>query len=120
MDDDLLALERGVEIWDDADGPGPVLGQDERLRGRPILAARAERARLQLVGGRVVDHLQERPGPARAAGCDYDRPARERIAQNRVAQPCFPRSSSGPISSSGNGRISVEVRSELISSIVCR
>src|SRR5829696_10281531 len=48
VDDDLLALERGVEIRDDAHGPAAVLGQDERLRRRPVLAARAERARVPL------------------------------------------------------------------------
>src|SRR5215210_8733144 len=49
MDDYLLALDGGVEVRHDAYRPGPALGQHERLRWRPILAARAKRAACELV-----------------------------------------------------------------------
>src|SRR5207342_3646110 len=54
VDDDLLPLERGVEVGDDAHPPaGPVArltrGQRERLGRRALLPAFAERARVELL-----------------------------------------------------------------------
>src|SRR5712691_788559 len=50
--DDLLALERRVEVRDDAYAPFTLCGKDERLRGRHVLVPGAERARLELFLGR--------------------------------------------------------------------
>jgi hypothetical protein len=53
MDDDLLPLERGIEIRDDTHLPR--VAETERLGRCPVLAARAERALLELFGCRRLD-----------------------------------------------------------------
>jgi hypothetical protein len=47
VDDDLLPVERRVEVRDDADLPR--LSEPERLRGRPIFPAAAEGTALELL-----------------------------------------------------------------------
>src|SRR6266516_8120607 len=52
---DLLPLERGIEVRDDARPPVTVLGQHERLRRRHFLVARAEGTRFELAGRRRLE-----------------------------------------------------------------
>ncbi len=52
MDDDLLALERRVEVRDDPDPPG--IPDAEGLGRRAILAAGAEGTTLELLGRRLL------------------------------------------------------------------
>jgi hypothetical protein len=71
--DDLVPLEGGVEVRDDADAPR--IADRQRLRRRAVLAAGVEGAGLELFGSR---RLQLRPagaGSLRAAGRDDDEPA---------------------------------------------
>jgi hypothetical protein len=128
MDNDFLALERRVEVRDNPDLPArgvrlPALGQRERLRRCPVLAALVEGAPLALFG-RLV--LQPRPVSARPVGPprrdDYLPPGKRVDAKVdcQLAPPPPEARTRGPMSSIGSGRISVDVRSELISSIVCR
>ena len=132
VDDHLLVLERRVEVGHDADKPAgrvglPPRGRDrEHLGRRAVLASLAERAALELFWRRRrlrVDVL--RPGPLCALRRDDDDPAGDRIAPEvRRRQlgdpPPPPMFRNGLKSSIGSGRMIVDERSELISSIVCR
>jgi hypothetical protein len=88
VDDDLLVLERRVEVRDDADLPAGRVGRalaardGERLRRRSLLAPLVEGALLQLLGCRPLELAALRPRPAAACGRDDDEPSRERIAPN--------------------------------------
>src|SRR2546423_5852495 len=53
VDHDLLTLEGRVEIRDDPHAPR--LAPSQRLRRRPVLSPRAERARVELFVGLVRD-----------------------------------------------------------------
>jgi hypothetical protein len=98
-----------------------VVAEPERLRRRSVLAPATEGAALELF---VRDRLELRePGawPAPSAGRDQDAPPGERILADRGQRLVSPSPrTNGPNNSIGNGRINVDVRSELISSIVCR
>ena len=129
VDDDFLSLEGGVEIGDDADLPArrvrlAARRQRERLGGRSVFAAVVEGAALELLGRLLVQLGAQGAGTAGPPGRDDDLSAGERVDAEVDAQlPSLPppaARTSGPISSIGKGRISVDVRSELISSIVCR
>jgi hypothetical protein len=48
--DHLLAVERRIEIGNDADPPFPLLREYERLRRRHVLVTRFERTGRQLLG----------------------------------------------------------------------
>jgi hypothetical protein len=65
VDDDLLPLERRVEVGHDA--YAPRVADRERLRRRAVLASRAERAALELRLGRRVDERPARTGSLRAS-----------------------------------------------------
>jgi len=94
------------------------------LRRRRRLPARAEGA----AGNVVVELADMRPRRARAAGSrggDHDPAAGDRVAAKLWRRLGVQRDSGGSLantrrSSSGSGRMSVEVRSEDISSTVCR
>jgi hypothetical protein len=120
VDDDLLAVERGVEVRDDADAPG--VAEPKCLRGRAVLAAGAEGAALELLLGRRLDLRQPGAGTVTAARGEDDLPTREWVYVEVDQLPGSRRSSSsrGLTRSIGSGRISVDDRSELISSIVWR
>jgi hypothetical protein len=128
VDDDVLPFEGGIEVRDDTYPPPgrvglPPIGQRKRLGWRAIFSPLAERARLELCGRRLLEAGPGSAGPLGSSGGDDDLAAGERIdAQVDCQAPSWPRAAAtrGPISSIGSGRISVEVRSELISSIVCR
>ena len=124
--------ERRELVRDDADAPAggvrrpPGRAERERLgrrRGLPPLAERAA-GRVVLL---VVGEPALRARAARSRRRDHDPPARDRIVaelRGRVTlrQPVspVPLPRKGPSRSIGSGRISVDERSELISSIVCR
>jgi hypothetical protein len=128
VDDDFLPFEGGVQVRDDAHLPAgrvrlPPIGQRKRLRRRAIFPPLAERAGLELCGRRLLEAGPRSAGPLASSGRDDDLTAGERVdAEVDCQAPSWPRAraTSGPISSIGSGRISVDVRSELISSIVCR
>jgi hypothetical protein len=86
VDDHLLALDRRVQVRDDASGPAGRVGlavakpERQRFRRRSILAARAERAALELLGGRLGDQVRGCAGATRPAGRDDDEPTRERVS----------------------------------------
>ncbi len=82
--DDLLPLERGVEVGEDADAPG--LAEPQRLGRRPLLPAGAERAARALVLDRP-----EGARPGRAPAGDGDEPARQRIAPQLAQALTIPR-----------------------------
>jgi hypothetical protein len=50
VNDDLVTLEGGKEVGDDTDLPRAGVRKTKRLGRRSILAARAKRTRLELVG----------------------------------------------------------------------
>ncbi|HMI99436.1 MAG TPA: hypothetical protein VK488_06360 [Gaiellaceae bacterium] len=81
MDDDLLVVERGVEVGDDADLPAGRVGLAARRRDREglgrraILASCAERTLLELLGGRRRDRFPLRSGPPRPRRRDGDEPS---------------------------------------------
>jgi hypothetical protein len=129
MDDHLLTVEGGVEVRDDADLPaGGVrlapFWEREGLGRRPIFATFVEGTALEFFRGLWFGLWLRSAGPVGSPGGDDDLAAGERVDAEVDCQPPSPpppaRWRSGPISSIGSGRISVDVRSELISSIVCR
>jgi hypothetical protein len=121
VDDDLLALEGGVEVRDDADSPR-VVAEAQDLRRSAVLAAGAERTAFELLLGRWLDLRQPGAGTVPAARGEDDLPTREWVYVKLDQLPGSRRSSSsrGLTRSIGSGRISVDDRSELISSIVWR
>jgi hypothetical protein len=129
MNDHLLPLERRIEVRDDADLPAgsvrlAALRQRERLGRRSLLASLTERARLELLARRLAQGGPRSAGPGGAARSDDDLASGKGIdAEVDCQTPARSRplaATSGPMSSIGSGRINVDVRSELISSIVCR
>ncbi|MGH3051729.1 MAG: hypothetical protein ACRDM8_02075 [Gaiellaceae bacterium] len=121
--DDLLALEGGEEVRDDADLPAGgvriawLLGDRERLRRCALFAALAEGAGVELLLSRRLEGGTLCARPLGPLGSDDDESARERVAAKAAGQPpSLPMS--GRKSSSGKGRMMVEERSELISSMV--
>jgi hypothetical protein len=121
VDDDLLSLEGRVEIGNDADAPR-VVAEAQNLRRGAVLASAAERARLELLVRRWIDRRQPRARPAAAARRDYDSATRERVFSDvrQLGGRVRPASRNGLNSSIGSGRMIVEERSELISSMVWR
>jgi hypothetical protein len=118
VDDDLLPLEGRVEVRHDADLPG--VAEPQRLRRRPVLTAAAEGTALELVRGRRPDLRQPGARPLAPPGRDQDAPPGERILADlgQGLELPSPVSKNGRKSSIGSGRMIVEERSELISSIV--
>jgi hypothetical protein len=129
VNDDLLPFEGGVQVWHHAHLPAGSVrlaprGKREGLGRRPVLAAFVEGTALQLLGGFRIGLWLRGAGPVGSSGRDDDLAAGERVGaevDSQVPSPP-PRAAwtRGPINSIGSGRMSVEVRSELISSIVCR
>ena len=134
MNDDLLmpelARERGKHVGHDPNPPSrtvrpPTLHREREDFGRRLrLTALAERA----IGLRVLVERRERSGSRRPAGSDDDESTRQWVAAElRIARPAQDdgRSGSGFFANAakrsiGIGTIMVDVRSALISSIVCR
>jgi hypothetical protein len=121
--DDLLALESGEEIWDHAHLPAGgvriawLLGDREGLRRRTLFAPGAEGAGLELLLSRWLEGGTLGSRAPGALGSDDDESTRERVAAKVAAQRSFP-PMKGRKSSIGTGRMIVEDRSELISSMV--
>ena len=135
-----LRRKRRELVRDDPDEPagrvGSPLGRSERerLRGRAVFVALAERAARNVCIGPVTWSRPWGAGPARAKRRDDHPPAGEGVAPELsplgiVQPPSFDRSRplarspisiSGRTRSSGSGRMIIDERSELISSIVCR
>ena len=122
VDDDLLALERRVEVRDDAHRPPlGALRQPQRLGRRAVLAAEAERARVELFSRRGLERRAAGAGPAGAAGRDDDGAARLRVVQQAAAQPAPVRSCMNGVSRSiGAGNTIVVACDEPSSSSVWR
>jgi hypothetical protein len=118
VDHDLLALERRIEVRDDA--YLPRVADPEGLRRGSILAAGVERAALELLRRCGLELRQPGARAVAAARREDDPAAGERILDDLRQRLPSPRLSSEVKSSIGSGKITVEVRSELISSIVCR
>jgi hypothetical protein len=120
VDDDFLPVERRIEIRDDPDLPG--LPEPERLRGRPIFPAAAEGTALELLVRCRLELREPGAGAVPASGREDDPPAAERIdAEVGQLRPESPLDSmTARKSSIGSGRTRVELRSEVISSMVCR
>src|SRR5438552_4975877 len=120
--DDLLPLERGVEVRDDAHPPVAVRGQHERLRRRHLLVAGAKRTQLELAGRWWLERRTRSARAPGAAGSDHGNPARLGIAPKLAAQlaarSAFSRK--GRIRSTGAGKMIVEELAPPISSRVCR
>jgi hypothetical protein len=90
VDDDLLALEGGIEVRDDSDEPARVAADAKRLGWRSLLAPRAERAagELRPVGLVREARLRARsPAPVRR---DDDEPPGERISPEIQSPWCRP------------------------------
>src|SRR5205085_11439966 len=68
VDDDLLPLERAVQVRDDPHRPRGTFGKAQRLRRRAVLAARAERAVLELLRGWRRDRAPSRSRSPAAGG----------------------------------------------------
>ena len=119
--DDLLPLERGVEVRDDADPPG--IADRERLRRCAVLPAGAERARVELFLRRRLDVRPARAGPLRPAWRDHDLSTRERVLAELSAQVAWPWwlfSMNGLNRSIGAGKTIVVDADGPSSSSVCR
>src|SRR5215210_754840 len=122
MDDNLLPLEGRVQVRDDANAPR-VVSESQHFRRCPVLAPAAEGAALELLVRRWLDFGKPRAGAVAAAGRKDDPATRQRVFAD-VGQlgglVLRPASRNGLNSSIGSGRMIVDERSELISSIVCR
>src|SRR5919109_3155054 len=120
VDHDLLALERRVEVWHHPDAPR--VADPQRLGRRSILSSGAERAPVQLLLGCRFDLRQPGARPVAARGREDDTAARQRVDPDVGQVRGSPRAASisGRKSSIGSGRMIVDDRSELISSIVWR
>ena len=121
VDHDLLALERRVEVRHHANLPG--IADPERLRRRLVFPAGVEGAAIELLGRRLGRRREPRAWTTTAAGRDHDPATRQRVFADLgqlLDSLRRSRSSRGLTRSIGSGRISVEERSELISSIVWR
>src|ERR671922_1854425 len=120
VDHDLLALERRVEVGHHPDPPR--VADPQRLGRCPVLPTGTERAPLQLLLGRGFDLRQPGAGPVASRRREDDTAARQQVEPNLGQVPGPPRAASisGRKSSIGSGRMIVDDRSELISSIVWR
>src|SRR5512132_961212 len=121
VNDHLLALEGRIEVRDDTDPPR--IAEHKRLGRSPVFAAGAERARLELPLGRRLDLGKPGAGSSTSARGKEHLTAGERIlpdAGQLLLLPPPADSRNGLKSSIGSGRMIVDERSELISSIVCR
>jgi hypothetical protein len=118
VDDDFLALERRVEVRYDPNPPG--VADPERLGRGAVLAACAEGTVLELLGRCLLRRRQPGTRPPGAARCEDDSPTRQRVFADlrQLGGLLRPASRNGLKSSIGSGRMIVEERSELISSIV--
>jgi hypothetical protein len=87
LNDDLLSLERGIEVRDDAYAPVPLVREHERLRRRHVLVPRTERTRLEFLRRRRVELWPCRSGTPRTTGCDHGDAAGVRVAAKLAAQP---------------------------------
>jgi hypothetical protein len=117
-DHHLLPLEGRVEVRHDAHPPRVADG--ERLGRRPVLAARAERARLELLRrlGLEMGHADARP--ARTPGRDDCQAARQRVAAEVYFSPSVRGSTNAFRMSIGAGKTIVDEFVAPISSSVCR
>jgi hypothetical protein len=131
MNDDFLALECGIEIGNNANLPAGCVGLRSirprvRFRRSAFLPSLVERATVAVRLRFLLDCGPQGTRPCRTSRREDDLAAGERIDAKVDRQlvsppPCLSAARTmGPISSIGSGRISVDVRSELISSIVCR
>ena len=127
MNDDLLPFEGGVQVRHDAYLPARSVRltpcrKRERFGRRPLLAAFVEGTTLQLLRRLRLGLWLGSAGAVGSSGRDDDLAAGERVDAEVDCQVPPPRAAwtRGPINSIGSGRMSVEVRSELISSIVCK
>lgn len=90
VDDDLLPVERRVEIRDDADLPARGVGLSVRRRDRErlgrgaVLAALAERARLELSRCYLLELPSLRARTFRSRRRDDDGPPRDRVPPDVV------------------------------------
>ena len=94
VDDDLLPLERRVQVRDDAHAPRTLERQSQGLGRRAVLASLAERAGGELLRSRRLDRADRRSRPAGACGRDDDQSPRDRVAAELAAQglePAFSR-----------------------------
>ena len=114
--DDLLPVERRIEVRHDAHRPGCLCAADAvRLGRRAVLSARAERALVELRLGR---RPRSAPRRRRAGGGGS---GRRRRAARRAGQPDLPaRSRNGLIRSIGAGKMIVDVLPAPSSSSVWR
>src|SRR5436190_2886397 len=119
VDDDLLPLERGIEVRDDAYAPLAVLGQHERLRRRHCFVPRAERARFELHRCRRIECSACRTGALRAPGGDHGDSARLGLAAKLAAQ-LAPSACEPNALSRSTGKTIVVACDEPSSSNVCR
>jgi hypothetical protein len=96
VDDDLLAVEGRVEIWNDADQPArgvglPIRRRDRKDLGRgAILPALAERAPLELLSGLALELPSLGARALRARRRDDDSSSRDRVAPSFRRQLCDP------------------------------
>src|ERR671923_2132744 len=120
VDHDLLALEGRVEVGHHPDAPR--VADSQRLGRCPVLPPGTERAPLQLLLGRGFDLRQPGAGPVASRRREDDTAARQQVEPNLGQVRGSPRAASisGRKSSIGSGKMIVDDRSELISSIVWR
>jgi hypothetical protein len=78
--DDLLPLERGIEIRYDARRPFCGAADAERLRRSAVLPSFAERALVELCLGWFADQTCRGAGPATPVRRDGDEPPREWVS----------------------------------------
>src|SRR5207302_6123082 len=78
--DDLLTLQRGIEVGDDANAPVAFLRQDERLGRRHVLVTGAERAGVELFRRRRGERQASGARTLRPAGRDHGDASRRGIA----------------------------------------
>jgi hypothetical protein len=121
--DHFLAFEGREEVWDNSHLPAggvriaQLLGKRKGLRRGAPFAPGAEWAGLELLLSRPLEGGTLGAWALGALWSDDDESTRERVAAKVAAQrPSSPMS--GRKSSSGKGRMIVEERSELISSMV--
>ena len=118
MDHHFLPFERRIEIRDDANRPRAVT-EPQRLGRRPILAPAAERARVELLPGRLGQLLGRGTRPVPATRCDDCEAARERVAAKVYCAPSA-LFASAVSRSIGIGNTIVELLLAPISSSVCK
>ena len=124
MDDDLLPLDRGVQVRDDANLPvSGAFGKPQGLRRRSVLSPGAEGTLVQLLLRRRIDERPRGAGAVRTAWCNCDEVTRERVAPQLREPPSLLELAdwrNGWINSIGAGKTIVEELLAPISSSVCR